>query len=88
MNGKISNEFRRCDLSTVRRAPQNLSGKLSGYLTIFADHFAVNDRIVHANGSLDQSSGFSRIIVRPFRLTRVNRIGIKDCEIGRVTGLD
>ena len=70
---------------SVCRAPQNLTGKLAGYLTVLADHFAVDDRIVHADGTLDQSSGLSGIIVRPFRLTRVNRIRIKNCKIGGET---
>src|SRR5262245_58070897 len=74
----------RRSLFPVERAAQDLSRQLAADPPVFLYHGAVNDRVVHTFGALDQPLASRRIIVGPFRLMGVHRVWIEDRQIRRI----
>src|SRR5262245_48704112 len=75
----------RRSLFPVERTAQDLSRQLAAHPAVFVYHGAVDDRVVHAFGALDQPLASRRIVVGPFRLMGIHRVRIEDREIRRIT---
>ena len=72
----------------VHRVAQNLSGKLAGQFTVLKENSAVDNGIMHAHRTLDETFRLAWIVVRPFGLAGVDLVGIEYDEIRRIARVD
>src|SRR6266536_5448483 len=59
-------------LFPIERTAKDLSRQLAAHAAVFVYHCAVDDRIMHAFGTLDQPLASRRIVVGPFRLMSID----------------